>query len=1567
MTARARPPGRLGGIVTTGVAAGLLLLAGVFGAPLAARAQILRNSGAGMVGRAALDTTRATVMLTRTLPQVPPSVAEITPSRIEASARAVEFELDVKPTIVSGSPGVTRLDITLPAGFSGVVVHGVRVSGTPLSEACPIPGPGRYCLSRAGPIVSITFGTPVLTDLARITVRLTADAPAAPGPYRFGAAVANSGGWLASTEGNANDVAGDANSLTVQVRSAVDALRSTVTADPPVVQADGTAASTITTTLLDAAGRPLPGRTVRLSSSRGPLDTFAQPAEVTDAGGVARGTIRSATVGAAVVTATVTSDSLTLGPQPTVTFTRGLALRLALGVDRERASLGEALTFTVTLANRTAQPVEPVQVAVTLPPAFRYLPGSAAREGAPIADPQSGSPLVFDVTRVPGLVDANGNGIVDPGEAGSVTLRYRAVVGSGATPGTYLSDAIARDLCERCAISNAADVSVEIAPEPVFSLATIIGRVFEDADRDGRQGPDEPGIAGARVALDDGTSALTDRRGLYHFPAVAPGHRLVKLDLHSLPGVAGATSGESRLLTVTSGLLAEGDFGVTFQREIVRVGRPAEPTPQIALEPPYDGDAVGSAGAPGVPGTPGAGSGSDAAATDGAIPMLEATLPPDGARLSSASYPVTGRTSPENVVSVNGQRVPVGADGRFETTVLLPPGLSRVVITATDPAGRVARIERAAEVPRDRVFLVALADGAVGRLQGSGFLRDDLPGDGTLYTEGRVAWYLQGVVRGRYLITSAYDSRIDEFATFFDRVDEDTNLRLMTSLDPDRFYPVYGDSSVTLHDAQRQGRFFLAVESEELQAVVGRAALALEGSELAAFRRTLDGAQVHWRSASRSRYGDPTTSVALVGAQAGQVHVRDELRGTGGSLYYLSHRDIVPGSEQISIAIRDQNTGLVLERIPQQRGADYTIKTLEGRLLFARPVSSVAEAGSLVSREVLAGNPVVIEVDYETRSADLGRSLTGARARRQMGDHLAVGGTWLRDELETTPYELRGVDGELRIGAGSRVAAEAGSSAGVGSRAYASADGGLTFAEATPFDARDGSAWRAAADLDVGEWFGRGNRARVRGYLKQVGPGFVSSGNLAERGTTRAGAGAELNLAAWGRLAMRFDAERREDSLGVATRARSNLFGAQWTRDARRWGLGAEFQSRDVAGADGRPIEDVGLLSGRVWSRFGERLTARAEHQQTLQGTRNDRTTLGLQYQASRRLGFDLRGATGTLGHAAQGGATLTAGGVSLYVNERWTGAPAAAGHATVVGSQAALGASGRVYTEYQWQRLGAGDRDVSLLGVQKQWQPGRALVLSLSGEHGETGTAGQKTRRTAVAGSAGITTASGIRLVTQEEMRFDTGARERRQLLASNVLEARLRGGLTALGRWRWSETRDRQTDRIEARYEEHGVGLAFRPEHGGGPNALARYTRLTDVGPAGSERTAAGGAMDVLSLEGTLDITPWMQWTGKGAARVWRNSPADSGAVRTHSTLVVSRVNTALAGPFGFGVEYRVLAQREAGDRRRGWLNEFTWDPAAHVRVGLGYNFTDFSDDAFSRNDSSVGGWFLRLQGRY
>jgi hypothetical protein len=56
--------------------------------------------------------------------------------------------------------------------------------------------------------------------------------------------------------------------------------------------------------------------------------------------------------------------------------------------------------------------------------------------------------------------------------------------------------------------------------------------------------------------------------------------------------------------------------------------------------------------------------------------------------------------------------------------------------------------------------------------------------DGQREAGARAAFFLKGKVRGDYLLTAAYDS------------DKDTKERLFRDIQPDEFYPVYGDAAI---------------------------------------------------------------------------------------------------------------------------------------------------------------------------------------------------------------------------------------------------------------------------------------------------------------------------------------------------------------------------------------------------------------------------------------------------------------------------------------------------------------------------------------------------------------------------------------------------------------------------------------------------------------------------------------------------------------------------------------------------------------------------------------------------
>ena len=132
--------------------------------------------------------------------------------------------------------------------------------------------------------------------------------------------------------------------------------QSTVAAAPTSVVADGTATSTVTVTLHDANGNPASGRTVTLVSSRGATDTISAASGPSDVSGVVTFTVKSTTAGSATLTASDTTDSVTLGQTASVAFVAGPGSASQSLVAASPASIvaDGSTTSTVTVTLRDA-------------------------------------------------------------------------------------------------------------------------------------------------------------------------------------------------------------------------------------------------------------------------------------------------------------------------------------------------------------------------------------------------------------------------------------------------------------------------------------------------------------------------------------------------------------------------------------------------------------------------------------------------------------------------------------------------------------------------------------------------------------------------------------------------------------------------------------------------------------------------------------------------------------------------------------------------------------------------------------------------------------------------------------------------------------------------------------------------------------------------------------------------------------------------------------------------------------------------------------------------------------
>ncbi|MDH3326099.1 MAG: hypothetical protein OEM38_05200, partial [Gammaproteobacteria bacterium] len=713
-------------------------------------------------------------------------IGEITPSAVTTNTLANHLRLSILPTISTDNSGIDLVTIRFPSEYTNLLITDVSIENTALAVNCPAPALGQYCAANVNNTLTVTLGDVLLASVP-IHVSVDVDAPASQISSQIVMDVTNVEAITPPVDvvaGNADGIEINDNTLSLETIGFAGPEHSSFIASPQVVAADGVAVSILTATTRDASNKLLREKTVTLSSSRPSDDNLIQPSTATNRQGFTSGSISSSTLGASIITATDVTDGVEITQRARVYFNQGQVLQLAKTVNKNEAIVGDVLTYQIEIRNTTTDAVVGVKLDDRLPSNFKYVAGSARLNDATTVAATGNETKRFSIGNVPALVDTNGNGQADEGEQGYVVLSYQLIVSAGATPRVYVNEAVAVDLCDICFISNRAKAEVDVVIDSVFDLGTIIGKVFEDSNKNNYQDPNEPGIAGAMVVLDDGISVLTDQYGRYHFPSVKPGQRLVKIDLNSVSASATTELFEARVVSSSPGLLSKQNFGIQSHLETKTIGQdgenrvPADVEKQeFAIDSPTDSPI-------------------DAAGSINSSPYLNVKLPPENETWKNPRFPVSGQTDVLNTVVINGQSIETDDNGYFSTLLPVHPGSNTLLIEVKDPQGQTGKIERQIDVAENQMFFLAFADGEVGLLQGSGLLPSGKTGQSReVYTEGRLAYYLKGTIKGKYLITSALDTGRQDYRSLFKDLDSSETDRLLTNIDPEKAYPVYGDDS----------------------------------------------------------------------------------------------------------------------------------------------------------------------------------------------------------------------------------------------------------------------------------------------------------------------------------------------------------------------------------------------------------------------------------------------------------------------------------------------------------------------------------------------------------------------------------------------------------------------------------------------------------------------------------------------------------------------------------------------------------------------------------------------------
>jgi uncharacterized repeat protein (TIGR01451 family) len=223
-------------------------------------------------------------------------------------------------------------------------------------------------------------------------------------------------------------------------------------------------------------------------------------------------------------------------------------------------SRGQLVPYTITANNHSGQLLSDVSIVDRLPAGFSYIKGSALLDGVPTEPSVVGTVLSW-------------NGLVIAGTQVR-TVKVLLAVGAGNNEGEYVNHAQALFGVNGNPLSGEATATVRLVPDPTFDCTDVMGKIFNDKNRNGRQDDGEEGLSGVRVVTPTGLQATTDKYGRYHITcAIVPNDSrgsnfVLKLDDRTLPSGYRMTTDQVQIQRATSGKALQVNFGASINRMV---------------------------------------------------------------------------------------------------------------------------------------------------------------------------------------------------------------------------------------------------------------------------------------------------------------------------------------------------------------------------------------------------------------------------------------------------------------------------------------------------------------------------------------------------------------------------------------------------------------------------------------------------------------------------------------------------------------------------------------------------------------------------------------------------------------------------------------------------------------------------------------------------------------------------------------------------------------------------------------------------------------------------------------
>ncbi len=965
--------------------------------------------------------------------------------------------------------------------------------------------------------------------------------------------------------------------------------------------------------------------------------------------------------------------------------------------------------------------------------------------------------------------------------------------------------------------------------------------------------------------------------------------------------------------------------------------------------------------------------------------------------INGGTVTINGASIPEgHDVWLAGKKVPVNDKGEFVSEELFPRGMHTIEVAVLDKEGNGELFLRDMEFAKSDWFYVAIGDVTVARDSTTGPARlvtqDDDQFNNEININGRFAYYTEGRFGDDWQLTSSADTQEGPVDELFSNFLEKNPRALLRRLDPDLFYPTFADDSTLEERAPTSGKLYLRLQRHNNYGILGNFSISYLDTTLSQIDRSLYGVGAHYETQTHTSFGEEKFLVEGFAAEPGTVAGRDEFRGTGGSLYFLRQQDILIGSDRLRIEVRDKDSGVVIAAKNLVPVIDYDLDYIQGRILLSQPLASLADDGLLVSDSSLSGNPVYLVSRYEYSPGfdEIETLATGGRTHFWFNDHVKLGATVSSQKQDQDDSGLNGIDLTLRKNSATWVRLEAASSEGAGSTALNSNDGGFNFDDlGSGLDTEAKSnAYRLEGSALIDDIIS-GGLGSATFYAQQSEAGFSAPGQLTT--TDLSLFGGRYNAALTQQLDLDVKVDTRDQDLGLKTDS-LDVSATYQATDHWRFSGGARADTRT----------DNSLIVAAT-QKQGDRLDLAAEaHYNSkenwtsygfLQGTaakdgnreENNRIGAGGSFRPTDRLTLDGELSTGDQGLGAKAGTDyLISDRTNIYTaytfeNARSDNGVSARRGNWNTGMRSRYSDTVSIYGE---ERYTHGDVPTGLthaFGVDytpdERWNFGVSIEAGLL----EDKTTGAETERRAFGVNAGYNFDDLIysaALEYRDDITEDpatVATSKRTTWLMKNNLKYQLDDDWRFLAKANFSESTSTLGDLFSGNFTEIVTGFGYRPVDNDRWNTLFKYTYfynvpfadLSTIDPLTGQPVTGSTAIDfiqkshILSLDTIYDLTQRWSLGGKYAYRLGQlaQDRLNPEFFDSRASLYILRADWHFTHRWDAMIEGRLLDLPDAEDQKSGALLGLYRHIGNNIKVGVGYNFTDFSDDLTDLSYNSQG----------